>query len=88
MEKTKGVNELNVTCSKLKTDWGFVVTLLCIGVLGIMMSYIGSYIDIQAKRIDYLEIENIKHREALHVLLPSTKEEEVKAGTMWHDKEL
>tara|TARA_R110000796_G_scaffold218145_1_gene334105 strand:+ start:551 stop:712 length:162 start_codon:yes stop_codon:yes gene_type:complete len=53
-----------------------------------MMGFIVNYIDMQAKRIDYLEIENIKHREALHVLLPSTKEEEVKAGTMWHDKEL
>ena len=51
-----------------------------------MVCFIGNYIDTQAKRIDYLEIENIKHREALHVLLPSTKEE-FKAGTSWHDKE-
>ena len=72
--------------SKLKTDWGLVTNLLCIGVLSCMVCFIGNYIDTQAKRIDYLEIENIKHREALHVLLPSTKEE-VKAGTSWHDKE-
>ena len=72
--------------SKEKTDWGFVITLLSIGTLCWMLCFIGVYIDRQAKRIDYLEIENIKHREALHVLLPSTKEE-VKAGTMWHDKE-
>ena len=86
MEKTKGVNELNVTCSKLKTDWGFVVTLLCIGVLGIMMSYIGSYINIQSERIDYLEIEQMKLREQMGVLLPSTVDK-VRAGTTWIDKD-
>ena len=75
--------------SKIKTDWSFIVNLLCIGALGWVMCFIGHYIDIQARRIDYLEIENIKHREALYILLPSTKEkeEEVKAGTSWHDKE-
>ena len=73
--------------SKKKTDWGFVVNLLCICAIGCMMGFIGNYIDMQAKRIDYLEIENIKHREALYVLLPSTKEEPVKAGTTWHGKE-
>jgi hypothetical protein len=72
--------------SKVKTNWGLVINLLCIGVLGCMVCFIGYYIDMQAKRIDYLEIENIKHREALHVLIPSTKQE-VKAGTNWHDKE-
>ncbi len=66
--------------SKEKTDWGFVINLLCIGALGCMSCFIGSYIDMQAQRIDYLEIENIKHREALHVLLSSTKEE-VNAST-------
>ena len=71
--------------SKRKTDWGFVINLLCIGALGCMSCFIGSYIDMQAKRIDYLEVENIKHRGALHALLPSTKEE-VSAGTMWHGK--
>jgi CDP-diglyceride synthetase len=71
--------------SKLKTDWGFVINLLCVGVLGCMMCYIAVYIDMQAKRIDYLEIENIKQREALHFLLPSTKEE-ASVGTAWHDK--
>ena len=71
--------------NKIKTDWGLVINLLCIGAIGCMMCFIGYYIDIQAKRIDYLEIENIKHREALYVLLPSTKEE-VSAGTMWHGK--
>ena len=72
--------------SKLKTDWGLVINLLCIGALGCMVCFIGNYIDTQARRIDYLEIENIKHREALHILLPSTKEE-VKTGTSWRDKE-
>tara|TARA_R110000772_G_scaffold264405_1_gene384919 strand:+ start:45 stop:269 length:225 start_codon:yes stop_codon:yes gene_type:complete len=71
--------------TKEKTDWGFVVNLLCIGALGWLMCYIGIYVDIQAQRIDYLEIESIKHKEALYILLPSTKKE-VKAGTMWHDK--
>ena len=74
--------------SKKKTNWSRVINLLCICVLSCMMGFIVNYIDMQAKRIDYLEIENIKHRGALHVLLPSIKEEEVKAGTMWHDKEL
>lgn len=73
--------------SKEKTDWGFVINLLCIGAISCTVCYIGKYIDIQSQRIDYLEIESIKHREALHVLLPSTKQE-VKAGTNWHDKEL
>ena len=72
--------------SKVKTNWGLVINLLCIGVLGCMVCFIGYYIDMQAKRIDYLEIENIKHREALQVLLPSTKEE-VSVGTSWHGKE-
>ena len=71
----------------ITTDWGLVINLLCIGAIGCMMCFIGHYIDIQARRIDYLEIENIKHREALYILLPSTKEEEVKAGTSWHDME-
>ena len=72
--------------SKVKTNWGLVINLLCIGVLGCMVCFIGYYIDMQAKRIDYLEIENIKHREALQVLLPSTKEE-VRVGVSWHGKE-
>jgi len=62
-----------VTCSPIKTDWHFVVTLLCIGVLGIAMCYIGKYIDMQAKRIDRLELESIE-REA--VLLPQQRAEQ------------
>ncbi len=73
--------------SKEKTDWGFVTVLLCIGAILITMCYIGKYIDMQAQRIDYLEVENIRHNEALSILLPSIKKEEVKGGVYWHDKE-
>lgn len=66
--------------SKKKTNWSRVINLLCICVLSCMMGFIVNYIDMQAKRIDYLEIENIKHRGALHVLLPSIKEETAEAA--------
>ena len=72
--------------SKKKTNWEFVITLMCVAALGSMMCYVGKYIDMQAQRIDYLEIENLKHSEALHILLPSAREE-VKAGVSWHDME-
>ena len=72
--------------NKEETNWGFLLTLLCIIATCWMMCFLGVYIDRQAKRIDYLEIENIKHREALYLLQPHTKPE-VKAGTSWRGKE-
>ena len=41
----------------MKTDWSFVFELLCIGTLSIMLLYMAKYIDMQAKRIDRLELE-------------------------------
>ena len=76
----------NIIVSKEKTDWMWVVQMLMLGALGIAMLYVGKYVDMQAKRIDYLEIENIKHQQALDILLPSTKEE-VRASTDWPGKE-
>lgn len=41
----------------MKTDWSFVIELLCIGLLSVTMLVTGQYVDMQAKRIDRLELE-------------------------------
>ena len=61
----------------MKTDWGFVFELLCIGLLLITMLYMSQYIDMQAKRIDKLELE----------MESVISRKEIEGGTTWHDKE-
>ena len=61
----------------MKTDWGFVFELLCIGALSIMLLYTGQYIDVQAKRIDKLELE----MESVII------RKEIVGEVTWHDKE-
>lgn len=70
---SKEESEWGTTCSPIKTDWYFVINLLCIGMLGIVMCYIGRYIDVQAERIDRLERESIERETAL---LPQRREEQ------------
>lgn len=61
----------------MKTDWGFVFELLCIGTLSIMLLYTGKYIDMQAKRVDRLELE----------MQSLISRKEIEAEVTWHDKE-
>jgi hypothetical protein len=60
----------------MKTDWSFVFELLCIGTLSIMLLYMAKYIDMQAKRIDKLELE-----------MESVVSRKELGGVTWHDKE-
>lgn len=69
----KEESEWGTTCSRIKTDWYFVVNLLCIGMLGIAMCYMCKYINMQAERIDRLELESIEREVAL---LPQRRAEQ------------
>lgn len=64
--------------NKEKTDWGFVVTLLCIGLVGCTICYMGKYVNMLAERIDRLELE----------IISLTGSKQQKAEVRWHDKEL
>ena len=79
MEKNNEVEEdWNVTCSKEKTDWGFVINLMCIGALLWMICFIGIQFERQSIRIDRLELE----------IISLTGSKQQKAEVKWHDKDL
>jgi hypothetical protein len=62
---------------KIKTDWNFVATLCCIGLFGILLCGMARWIDVQAQRIDTLELEMISLKG------PATVK---KAEVYWHGK--
>jgi hypothetical protein len=49
-----------VTCSPIKTDWHFVILMVCLGVLGITMAYVSKYVGEIGERVDYMELKLIK----------------------------
>jgi len=61
---------------KEKTDMKFVSVLLMMVTILIMMMYTIMYVDTQARRIDTLEVENIRHNDRWGILSPSIKKEE------------
>ena len=72
----------NITCSSIKTDWSFVVNLLCIGLLGLAVCALGNYINIQAERISLLEVDHIIPASHHH-----HRDDAVKPGVTWKGKE-
>ena len=68
--------------NKMKTDWAFVLNLLCVGAISFMVFYTGKYIDMQAKRIDRLELEM---ESVMSAVFPPR--EKPKAEVTWEDKE-
>jgi len=61
---------------KEKTDMKFVSVLLMMVTILIMMMYTIMYVDTQARRIDTLEVENIRHNDRWGILSPSIKKKE------------
>ncbi len=59
-----------------KTNWAFVTILLSMITILIMLCYTIKFIDTQARRIDTLEVENIRHNDRWGILSPSIKKEE------------
>jgi len=70
-----------ITGSSIKTDWNFVMNLICIGLIGITMCMIGKYVNIQAERIDLLELDHIIPASHHH-----HDEDDVKPGVTWKGK--
>lgn len=60
-----------VTCEPIKTDWHFVILMLCLGVLGITMAYVSKHVGEIGERVSYLELKSIKTES-----LPQRREEQ------------
>jgi hypothetical protein len=53
--KEKQKSEWNTVCSPIKTDWHFVILMLCLGVLGVTMSYVSRHVGELSERVEALE---------------------------------
>ena len=49
-----------VTCTPIKTDWHFVILMICLGILGIAMAYVSKHVGEIGERVDYMELKSIK----------------------------
>jgi hypothetical protein len=61
MKKEKEESEWGTICTPIKTDWHFVILMLCLGVLGITMAYVSKHVGEIGERVSYLELKAIKN---------------------------
>jgi len=45
--------------STIKTDWYFVILMMCLGILGITMALISKHVGELGERVSYLELKSI-----------------------------
>ena len=47
--------------TKNKTDWHFVLLMLCLGILGVAMTYVSRHVGEISMRVDQIELQLIKN---------------------------